>query len=220
MNPLSIASFATGLIGGIGSLFGRGSANRKMEELMKQDPTYNINPVASKRYNLASTMLNARTPGAINAEKNVYRNEANQLGRLQRNATDSSQLLALGAAAQGQSNQSFENIANNEAEDWQRRFQNYSAAGDSMIREGDKAYDDQVRRFNDKVQFQGAKNQNNQSNWQSISNLGFGLSDFGLSGGMNYLFGGNGNSPYSPTIDDISSMPRMPYSPTTLPYGH
>ena len=35
---------------------------------------------------------------------------------------------------------------------------------------------------------QGQINENRQNTWQEISNMGFGLSDFSLSGGFNGLF--------------------------------
>lgn len=211
MDPLSIVGLAGGLIGGIGKLFGRKSANKKLQALQASDPTYSANPEVAKRLGLANTLLNARMPGAATAEKNIYTSGANAYGNFQRNAGDSTQALLGGAAIAGQQGQQFENLASQEAQDYQRRYGNQVAAQEGMVNEGDKVFQDSVRRFGDKAQIQGAINQNKQNNWSDISNLGFGLSDFSMAGGTAGLFGGGKGSP--------SQMPRMPYNPQMLPYN-
>lgn len=189
MDPLSIIGLGTGLIGGIAGLFGAGSANKKLDQLLSQDPTYKANPIAAQRLGLAQTLLNARSPGAAYAEKNIYGNQANQQANIERNATDSSQALALGAASQGQTNKAFEGLNEQEAADYQRRYGNLTGAQEGQIQEGDKVYQDQVRRFGDIAQIRGAQNANTQNAWNSISNLGFGAAGFGLQGGLGGLFG-------------------------------
>ena len=190
-----------GLVGAIGKMIGRGKANRDMNKLLKQDPTYQQNPLAKQRLGLAQALLNARMPGAASAERNIYQTQANQVNRLQNNATDSSQLLALGAAAQGQSNQSFQDLATQEAQDYQRRYGNLVNAQEGVIQEGDKVYQDQVRRFQDLSQVRAAQNANRQNNWGDVSNLGFAGMNFGLQGGFDKLFGGGGGGGLaSPTM--------------------
>lgn len=201
MDPLSIIGLGTGLIGSIGKLFGRGKANKRLEALKAQDPIY-----PKERLSLAQTLLNARMPGAASIENNIYRNQANQMANINRNATDSSQALALGAAAQGQTNEAFNRLGLNEAQDYQRRQNNLIGAQDAM-------YSDQVRRYQNLAQLEGAKNQNNQNTWGDISNMGFSLMDFGLAGGIKNRFRANPYGPYAPDptagMDDI--MARMPY---------
>ena len=87
--PLMAIGMAAGAIGTIGKMFGRGAANKKLNALGKLDPEYTANPEAAKRLGLASTLLNARSPGAMAAERNIQQNQANTLGRLQRGATSS-----------------------------------------------------------------------------------------------------------------------------------
>lgn len=191
---LGAIGLGVGLIGGIGKMIGRGKANRQMKGLMAENPIYKENPLARQRMGLAQTLLNARAPGAAAAEQNIFSNQANQLSNIGRGASSAAQFLALGAQAQGQTNQSLQELGMQEAQDYQRRFENLSGAQEGVIREGDKVFQDQTRRFQDKVQFQGAMNENRQNTWGDISNLGFGLMDFGMSGGFKKLFGGGGSS--------------------------
>lgn len=183
---------ATGLIGGIAGIFGAGSANSKLDELLQKDPTYTANPLANQRLGLAQSLLNARSPGAAYAEKNIYGNQANQQANIQRNATDGSQALALGAAGQAQTNQAFLGLNNQEDQNYQQRLGNLNQAQQGEIQEGDKVYQDQIRRFGDMAQIRGQQNQNTQNAWNSISNLGFGAANFGLSGGASKIFGSGG----------------------------
>lgn len=193
MNPLSILGGAVGLIGGIGGLFGARRANRQLDQLLKQNPAYAANPLASQRLGLAQTLLNARMPGAAAAERNIYQNQANTIAATNRNATDASQALAIAAGTQGQANQAFGNLATQEAQDYQRRYGNLVGAQEGQINEQDKVFQDQVRRFQDTAAIRGAQNQNRQNAWNSLSNLGFGAMNLGMVGGMNALFPNNNN---------------------------
>lgn len=197
-DPITSAIGAgVGLIGGVAGLFGAGSANDKLEELLKKDPTYQANPIAAQRMGLASTLLNARAPGAAYAQSNIYGNQANQQENIERNATDGSQSLAAGAASQGQTNKSFVDLSNQENQDYQRRYGNLVGAQQGEINEGDKVYQDKIRRFQDMAQIRGQQNANTAQAWGTLSNLGFGAMNFGLAGGFNGMGkqgGGQGSS--------------------------
>lgn len=193
MNPLSLAGLGLGLIGGIAGIFGAGSANSKLDQLINQDPTYKANPIAAQRMSLAQSLLNARAPGAAYAESNIYGAGANNQANIQRNATSGSQALAAGAAGQAQENKGFLDLSNQETQDYQRRYGNLVGAQQGEIQEGDKVFQDQTRRFQDLAQIRGQQNANTQNAWQSVSNLGFGTMNFGLAGGWNKIMGGGGN---------------------------
>lgn len=185
-----------GLIGGIGKMFASSHANSQLNDLLAQDPKYTANPLANQRLGLAQTLLNARSPGAAYAEKNIYGNQANQQAAIQKNATDGSQALALGAAGQAQTNQAFLGLSNQEDQGYQQRLNNLNQAQQGEIQEGDKVYQDQIRRFGDIAQIRGQQNQNTANAWGSISNAGFGIANFGLSGGASKIFGNtNGAQP-------------------------
>lgn len=174
-----------GVVGAVGKMFSRAKANKDMKNLLGKDPAYNINPIAQERLALAQTMLNARMPGAIQTERNINRNQANQLSFLDRNSSDASQLLSLGAETQGRTNDAFTDLGINESQDYQRRYSNLLGAQEGMINEGDKVYNDQVRRFGDETQLRGGVAANRANSWGDISNLGFGIADFAASGGFN-----------------------------------
>lgn len=182
---LGLGGLALGAIGTIGKLFGAGKANRKLDALEASDPTYQANPLAQQRLGLAQTVLNARMPGSATIERGIYGNQANTLSNIDRNATDSSQALALAGDVQGQTNQAFDQLGVQEGQNYQQNLKNLEGAQEGAINEGDKVFQDQTRRFQDKAQIQGQQNQNNQNVWQSVSNAGFGIADYGINGGFN-----------------------------------
>jgi hypothetical protein len=190
----SAIGLGVGLVGTVGKLFSAGKANSQLNALIGQDPTYTANPIAGQRLGLAQQLLNARQPGAANAEANIYGNQASTQANIERNATDSSQALAAGAGAQGQTNQAFTNLGAQEASGYMGRVQNLAGAQQGEINEGDKVYQDQVRRFGDLAQIRGAQNQNRQSAWGSVANAGSAVTSFGLQGGFSKIFGGGGGS--------------------------
>lgn len=185
----AIAGIGTGIIGSIGKLFGNAKSNRQLGELEGQDPSYTSSPYASERLGLAKTLLNSRMPGSATIERGIYGNQANTFANIDRNATDSSQALSLAGGVQGQTNQAFEQEGLDQNNYYQNNLKNLTGAEEGMINEGDKVYQDKVRRFGDKAQIQGAMNANRQNTWSSIENLGGGIADFGLNKGFSKIFG-------------------------------
>lgn len=219
--PIAAIGLGLGLVSGIGKLISSGNANSKLEQLAGQDPTYKANPIAAQRLGLAQSLLNARMPGASTEEQDILGSQANQQANIQRNATDSSQALALGAAGQGQTNKAFSNLGVQEAQDYQRRYSNLAGAEQGQIQEGDKVYQDQIRRYGDIAQIRGAQAANTSNAWGSLSNMGFGLANFGLAGGAQALgFGGGtgavsnggGGSMVNPSLARMSFMNMNPAS--------
>ena len=155
----AIAGIGLGLIGGIGKMFGRAKANREMKKLLNESPSYHEDPrimqMANQRLGLANTLLNARMPGAAAAERNIYTNQANQLAGLNRGATDASQALAVAAGIGGQTNQAFENLGQQEAQDYYRRLENQGQAQQGVMNEAARIeknkYEDEYQGWKDKV---------------------------------------------------------------------
>lgn len=145
------------------------------------DPKYNTSPYAQQRLGLANTLLNARMPGATAMERNIYGNQANQMENVNRNATSGSQALAMGAAAQGQTNQAFQNLGVQEQQDYYNRLQNVTGAQQGMTQEGDKAYQDQLRDYQEKMSLKNAYLASSMQNKTTAFNS---LANTGLSGGM------------------------------------
>lgn len=212
MDPLTIGGLGLGLVGGIANLFGAGKAKKEMNELLQRDPRYSASPIAKEQYGLAKTLLNARMPGAAAAERNIYSTQANQLSNINRVATDASQALALASSTQGGTNEALQNLSTQDAQDYYNRLGNLNNAQQGMISEGDKVYQDRIRRFENQSKAVGANIQNRSNSWNSLSNLGFGLMNFGLSGGSG-LLGGNGGG--MPTA--ASTEHNLPYSNYRVP---
>jgi hypothetical protein len=213
MNPMALAGMGISTIGAIGGLISNISASNKLDNLLKQDPTYHASPYASQRLGLAQTLLNARMPGAAAMSQNIYGNEANQLANVHRNATDSTQALALGSAAQGQTNQAFAGLATQEQQDYYNRLQNFTGAQQGMISEGDKVYQDQIRRYQDQAAIAGAKLQNRQTAWNSLAN--FGTAAVGAASQLKAPGGGNPGmqDPNYPSSRSAASMGYMGMTP-------
>lgn len=221
----AIAGIGLGLIGGIGKMFGRGKANRELKALAKQDPTYAADPrimqMANQRLGLANTLLNARAPGAMQAERNIYSTQGNQLAGLNRSATDASQALAVAAGIGGQTQDAFTNLGQQEAQDYYRRLENQGQAQQGVMNESQRietnSFQDQIRKFDNKMAINGAIQQNRQNTWGDISNLGFGLADFGMSGGFNGMFGGRPGTTQSITNQRVQNAPIQR---TNIPSGY
>ena len=186
---LPLIGAGIGLIGGISKMIARGKSNREMRKLSAQDPRYTANPLAANRLAYATAIRDARMPGVAAAERNITGSMGNTITTAQNNAADSGQVLALAAAAQGQAQKGFENLGMAEAQDQQRRMTNWEQALQGQISEDQNVFQDDLRRYGNKVQTQGAIAENRANTWGDISNMGFGLADFAGAGGFKGLFG-------------------------------
>lgn len=225
---VAIGGASVGLIGGVGKMVARGKANKKLNELQSQDPTYQSNPLVAQRLGLANTLLNARMPGAAQAGRNIQTAGANTLAGTQRNATSGAQALAMGTAVNAQQGQQFNDLAQQETQDYQRRYGNLVGAQEAAVNEDQNVFQDEVRRFGNKSQIQGAIAQNKASNWGDLSKMGFGIADFGMSGGFGGMGGGGGGGmaagmtpqSYSPQMQSYGGMPQQTggINPNYMPY--
>jgi hypothetical protein len=194
--PLIIGG-AVGLAGTVGKMFGRAKANKELRRLQSEMPQW------QKQAGMAQTLLNARMPGAAQAERNIYQQEANQIANAQRAATSGNQLLLAGAGATGQANQAFGQLGQAEAADYQRRYGNLTAAQAAD-------YEAAQQQYAQKAQIQGAQQENRQNTWGDVAGLGFGLANFAAQGG----FSGAGNSG-----GGLSSALRMTSGTSMAPQG-
>lgn len=179
----------------VGTIFGAIAgmkADKKLSKLLEQDPTYTSSPYAKERYDMAKNLLNSKMAGSATMERGIYGGAANAYGNIQRNTTDSSQALALAAGIQGQAGDQFDKLGQFEAQDYQQKLGNLTGAQEGMTQEHKDLFDDQVRRWQDKVnvnqaqyamRMQGAKNINSygDSMNSSLTSMGSGM---GAGGGM------------------------------------
>lgn len=147
MNPLGLAG---GLIGGIGSLlkipFGI-HQNHLANQIDPQYHAYQTSPYAKQELGTAQQLFNGRMFGAADQERNIGASQAQFVNNAQNNATDSSQLLALGGLSQGQSNNAYQNLQIQEGQNKYNLLGNLNQAYQTMVGEGDKVYQDQMQKY-------------------------------------------------------------------------
>lgn len=136
-----------GFISAANSFF-TGMKQKKMaKKINPQDVAYEESPYAKEQLAGARANLNTRMPGAAQAERNIYQNQANTLASMGKNATDSSQLLALAGGVQGQTNDAFGNLGVSEAQNRMVQQQQLNNALGVMTNEGDKVFNDKLRKY-------------------------------------------------------------------------
>jgi len=179
---------ALGSIGTIAANISGDKTRKELNRLKDTDPKYQESQYAQQKFGLAQTLLNARMPGGASMDRNIAATAANQQANIQRNATDSGQALALGAASQAQTDNAFQQQQLAEAQDYQNRLQNYNQGAQGMVDENQKTYEDSVRRWQDQINIALARHGIRQQQGQNMSNLGSSIASMG--GGM----GGGGGA--------------------------
>lgn len=183
-----ITNTAMSTVGGIFNAIAGIKADKRLSQLIKEDPKYTSSPYAAKTLGLAQTLLNSRMAGASAREKNIFGAGANAMGNVTRNATDSSQALALGAGIQGQQNDAFGSLQMQEGQDYYNKLNNLNQANQGMTAEHKDLFDDQVRRWQDQVNTVMTQYKMRTRGGDSVSQWGAGLSSMG--GGMGGMGGG------------------------------
>lgn len=183
-----ITQTAMGTVGGIFSAIAGIKADKKLSKLIEQDPSYTSSPYAAKTLGLAETLLNSRMAGAATRERNIYGAGANAMGNINRNVTDSSQALALGAGIQGQQGQQFNDLQMQEGQDYYNKLNNLNQANAGMTEEHRNLFDDSVRRWQDQVNTVMTQYKMRQKGGNDVGQWGSGLSSMG--GGMGGMGGG------------------------------
>lgn len=177
-----ITNTAMSTVGGIFSAIAGMKADKQLSKLIEKDPRYTSSPYAANTLGLAQTLLNSRMAGASAREKNIYGAGANAMGNINRNVTDSSQALALGAGIQGQQNDAFGQLQMQEGQDYYNKLNNLNQANQGMTAEHKDLFDDEVRRWQDQVNTVLTQYKMRQAGGNNISQWGAGLSSMG--GGM------------------------------------
>jgi hypothetical protein len=124
-----------GALGKMGAGIGQLGAAKKIKPNFRQ---YAESPYAKQNLGAVQNLFYGRTPGMSQAQANIQSAQANQMAAAQRNATDSSTLLALGAASQGATNSAFSNLAAQEAQSKMSLLPALNQAYAMNIAEGDK----------------------------------------------------------------------------------
>lgn len=178
-----ITNTAMSTVGGIFSAIAGIKADKKLSSLIKEDPQYTSSPYAANNLGMAQQLLNSRMAGAAGRERNIQTSGANARAAIGRNATDSSQALALMAGSQGMEGNQYNDLAMQEGQDAAMKQQNLFGANQGMTAEHKDLFDDSVRRWQDQVNTVMTQYKMRTKGGSDISQWGAGLSSMG-GGGM------------------------------------
>lgn len=196
-----------------GKLFGAIKQEKLANAINPVDTTYTESPYAKQNLGAVQNLYNGRMAGASNAERRIGTNQANAIGNINKNATNSQQALALAMGTQGQADDATEKLAVQEGQNKYNLLDNLSSAYKTMIGEGDKVYQDQLRKYNNDV---NTKTNLRESAWQNYAGFGSDLTSAAIMGATGGLFGGGMGKAASPTnLGQQSIMPSNPnlYNP-------
>lgn len=179
------------------------------------------NPYIQSLYGEGRNLYQGRMAGAGAEEQNILTNQANTLSTVQDNATDASQVLAIGAGLQGKTDAALSNLGSKESMDKVRRFGIFSNVSELMAQEGDKIYQDKLRKYYDDLNYKRALQ------GASLQTLMGGASDFDknieqaagfASGGGYFGGGGSGNGRGQRSGQNQIRQPYYGYNPRTGGY--
>lgn len=144
------AGLVGGILGGIadvGKIIEGFSQNHEANQINPVYHPYEISPYAKAQLGLAQQLFNGRMFGASALEQNIANSQANYMANVGRNATDSSQALALGALSQGQTNNAYNDLQIKEAQNKYDLLGNLNTAEQGMTAELDKQYQDMLQKY-------------------------------------------------------------------------
>lgn len=147
--------------------------NKQANAIHPDYHAYETSPYAKSQLGLAQQMFNGRMPGAAQEEQNIAASQANYGNQVNRNATDSSQALALQSLSQGQSNNQYSNLQQKEGLYKSSMLGNLNAGYQALVGEGDKIYQSQLEKYySDLQQKMYYKNASQQNIFGSLNDLG------------------------------------------------
>jgi hypothetical protein len=146
LDPFMVAGAAAGALGGLYKI-GQGiHQNNLAKKVVVPGASYTSSPYAASMLEEARRIKNSAQPGMASATRNILGNEGNTTAAINRNATSGSQALALLSASEGNTNQAFNQLDQNQNQWQESTLNNFNNANLGMINEGDKVYQDAVRK--------------------------------------------------------------------------
>lgn len=171
-------SVGLGVVGAGSKIISGIHQNHLANQIHPDYQAYQTSPYAKQQLGLAQQLFNGRMPGASQEEQNILGSQGNYLSDINRNATDSSQALALGGLSQGVTNNAFGNLQTKELQSKMGFLDNLNAAYQSMINEGNKAYQSSFDKYQSDVNAKSALRN------AGAQNVNSGFSDLGSSAFM------------------------------------
>ncbi len=201
-----------GIFSAVGSLIASGKQKREARGINPINTTYEASQPINDLYHEGQNLYQGRMAGANQAENNFLASGANTRSAIERGATSGSQALAIAAGAQGQTDQSFQNLYQNEAQDKLQRFGIYSNVSQLQSQEGDKIYQDKLRKYYDDLNYkralQGASMQNMQGFWGGIDDtIKAGVSLLSPGGALAGSFGGGSGGGQGAYVPQSAGVP-------------
>jgi len=146
----------SGLGAGLGLLQTAGQIGLGIGQLIQarkyrmERPDYEIPDVIGQRLGLRQQLLQARMPGAQQAERNIATAQQSGLYNMSQGATDSASILASAAGAQATTNQAMQNLAQMESQDYYNRLSGLESAQGQMAQYQDKEFEDRMKDYQEK----------------------------------------------------------------------
>ena len=138
-----------------------------------------ISPFAQQSRDLASQMFNGQMAGASTAARNIFGNQSNTNAGIDRNAQSGAQALALLSASQGQTNNAFVQLGQQEGNYKLNALNNLNNANSAMTAEKDKMYEADLRKrmeaINEKNALRGSGMQNKFGAVKDLSSVGYAI---------------------------------------------
>ena len=141
-------------VGGIGA--GLGAAFKIYQGVRQNSLANKINPVydvykgsnaVGQNVAAAQNAYNGRMAGAGSAQENLLRAQQNSFANASRGATDASQLLALGAAGQGQTDAGVNNLATAEGQNQRGLLDNLQQAYGQKVQDDRAINQSQLEKY-------------------------------------------------------------------------
>jgi hypothetical protein len=163
-----------------------GKQKKLANKINPVDVTYEASPYAKEMLAGRRQRMNSRMAGADAAGRSLQQNKANVVGTATRNATSGAQMLSVAAAAQGQADSGAARLQQMENSNDQANANALDRALGTNIAEGDKVFNDKMRKF---MQERRAKDALMQSSMQNKAAAWDGL-DNGIASIAGAAFGG------------------------------
>ena len=197
---LTAAAVGAGIqaVGGLAQtfsgLFGKKRRLRKINEMIDKMPEYNIPKEAGEQMGAARNQLNARLDNQQDMKQALFTQQQNQLANAQRASGSLEDMLAIGAASEGNMNEALIKNRMAGAQEMANRRNRYDQALVNMQEYRDKAYEtNELAPWKMKLDAYNAEQQNSKSMiFGGLNQAGAGLMNanmIGIEGGQDGFFG-------------------------------
>lgn len=181
-----MALAALGAAAGIGQgLFSLFQGGKMLKEAKKINPfytPYQTSQAAREQLGMAQTRMNARAPMQAARQRGILGSQANMMANVRSGAMDSSQMLQMAAAGQGQTDLATEKLAEQDIAFDQQAMANLMAAQNLMVGEDRMKFQDMMNKYQMDLQqknaLRSAAQQNIASGLGQIGGAALGLAQF------------------------------------------